>query len=385
MRKIKVRKEIAEEILQGRQVIKRREVRTFKVKPGSLVEVFCGSEFVCIASANPKSNFVLRVISLEREFNIEAILEERLKKARKMREKIGYKKTFRWVFSEADRLSGLIVDKYEWVAVVQISNPFFDRIRNIIAEKIVDVCKDVKVVYERNDYRSRILEGLEKRKGVILGEADNLKDLPIIEHCGMKFYVDFINGQKTGFFLDQRENREFFSRLAFGKVLDMFCYTGSFGICAKKAEELYFVDKDKQAISLLEKNLEINDIKDKAHIFAEDAFKFIKRCDDRFDCIVLDPPAYLHEGVPKYKAMKSYYLINYYSFKLLKEGGVLLSCSCSQGVRREEFKELVFKAARRAGKKIKLIKYAGAAYDHSVVPFHPELDYLKALFIYVEE
>jgi len=384
MLEVKIRKEIAEQILQGRQIVKKREVKALKVKPGTLVEVFCGNEFICVASANPKSNFALRVVSLEKEHNIEAILEQRLKKAKKMREKVGYKNTFRWVFSEADLLSGLIIDKYENVAVMQISNPFFDRIRNTIAKKIVNVCKDIEIVYERNDYRSRILEGLKERKGILLGDAERLENMPVIEQCDRRFYVDFINGQKTGFFLDQRENRRIFSKLAFGRVLDMFCYTGSFGICAEKAEEIHFVEKDKQAIEVLKRNLEINSIEDRARIFTEDAFKFVKRCNARYDCIVLDPPAYLQEGVPKYKAMKSYYLINYYSLRLLKEGGLLISCNCSQGIGREEFKELVFKAARKAGRKVKLIEYARAAYDHPTVPFHPELDYLKALFIYVE-
>ena len=300
---IKVSKELAEQILQGKQVIVKRELEEIpKGKPGDLVEIYDEeNNFIAVASLNPNSNIVLRIISYEKDFDIKELFVERLKKAKKFREKF-YKNSYRWVYSEADFLSGLIIDKYNEIVVFQNSNPFFEKYKKELVEAILEI-ENVDTVYEKDKYRSRILEGLKEEERFWYGN----KEETIIEEGKAKFIVNIVKGQKTGFFLDQRENRLFFEKIVYGKVLDVFSYTGGFGIHAAlnpNVEKVVFIEKDSDVIEILKRNIELNDVKDKCEIIQGDAFKILPKLVDKkekFDVVNLDPAGLAVKGTEKAK------------------------------------------------------------------------------------
>ncbi len=382
--RIIIPEKLAEEILQGKRVIVKKEFRLPEnIKPGTLVDIYDEKgNFICKASANPYSNIVLRVISFEKDFDIKELFLERLKKAKKFRERF-YKGTYRWVYSEADFLSGLIVDKYNDIVVFQNSNPFFEKYKRELVEAILEI-EDIEAIYEKDKYRSRVLEGLKEVEKFWYGN----KEETIIEEGKARFYVNVVLGQKTGFFLDQRENRIFFEGIAEGKVLDVFAYTGGFGIHAAlnpNVEKVVFIEKDEKATYYIKKNAELNDVKDKIEIIEGDAFKILPKLVDKgekFDVVNLDPAGLAVSGVPKAKAMKSLYIINSFAIKLIKEG-YLVTSDCSYYIHLEEFKELIFKAIRYNKKEGKLFHIGRQAFDHPVVSFHKELEYLKTLYIYI--
>ncbi len=373
---VRISKRVYRKILGGKQVFTPYEIRPIDAKAGTLLRLRYGSKFVAWATVNPKSRNYVRILSFDKNYDVLEDFVQKLRKAKKYREKISYGKHYRWVYSESDFLSGLILDKYDTLVVIQNQNPFYDNHMKELVEAIREVDKSVEAIYRKDSGRNRLNDGLLPIEEPLYGDSFEV----IIEELDRKFLVDPTQGQKTGFFLDQRENRKLFRKLSYGRVLDVFSYTGGFGITSN-FDEVYFVEKDKSALHLLKKNLELNEISN-YKILKGNAFTILKHLilkREKFDSIVLDPPAFLAVGDKK-QGVKSYALINSLAAELIDEG-IFVTCSCSQDMKIGKFYNLIKTVLRRKGKRFEIIAIGRQALDHKVVFPHKELDYLKCLFL----
>ncbi|ABM80443.1 universally conserved protein [Hyperthermus butylicus DSM 5456] len=289
---------------------------------------------------------------------------------------------YRLVHSDGDYLPGLIVDVYSDVAVVQSSSIVWDIHMDAVVEAVVEVT-GVNTVYEKSVQRTRKDIGLKPREGLRYGT----KTRTVIREGDARFYVDVRLGQKTGFFLDQRLNRIDFGRLAHGTVLDLFSYTGGFGIHAlvAGAERAVFVEEDEKAIELLKLNLELNKVADAAEIIADNVWAVLKKLKDtRFTSIAVDPPAFIPDPKDWEKGVKAYRRLYTASINLVERGGVVLLSSCSTHLSRSDFASIVAESFARAGRSYTPVGgIRGMPPDHPVRPSAPHLDYLKALMAFV--
>ena len=277
--------------------------------------------------------------------------KERLKSALEMRISIGIadnpqNNTYRLVHGEGDNLPGLVIDCYGETAVMQAHSVGMHVCREQICNALVDVMGNrIKNVYYKSETTLPYKAELNQENGFIYGSTDNNV---AVEH-GLKFHVDWLKGQKTGFFVDQRENRQLLERYAKGKsVLNMFCYTGGFSVYAMRGEAklVHSVDSSAKAIDLTNDNIELNFPGDKRHeAFCEDAFKYLDANDNKYDLIVLDPPAFAKHRSALRNALKGYTRLNYKGFQRIRQGGILFTFSCSQAVNKEQFRAAVFTAA----------------------------------------
>lgn len=293
--------------------------------------------------------------------------------------------TYRLVHGEGDNLSGLIIDIYGETAVLQAHSPgmHFARYQLASALKLV-MGESLKNVYYKSETTLPYKADLEAENGYIIGgEASDVA----IEY-GLKFHVDWLRGQKTGFFVDQRENRALLERYASGRsVLNMFCYTGGFSFYAMRggAKCVHSVDSSAKAIDLTNKNVALNFGNDARHqAFAEDAFKYLDRMGDQYDLIILDPPAFAKHKKVLHNALQGYRKLNAKAFEKIKPGGILFTFSCSQVVNKENFRLTVFSAAAQSGRKVRIIHQLTQPADHPINIYHPEGEYLKGLVLYVE-
>lgn len=288
---------------------------------------------------------------------------------------------YRLIHGEGDGLPGLIIDVYNGIAVVQAHSHGMHRDRQRIADAIT---KQLKSSIDCVFYKSQ--GTLEKTENEYLAGMAAVPHV-ILEH-GQKFFVDWEEGQKTGFFLDQRENRELVGRYSMGrKVLNTFCYTGGFSIYALNhgAELVHSVDASEKAIALTRKNIELNGFDPTVHeCYAQDTFDFLKDREDQYDLIILDPPAFAKHKDSKHQAMKGYQRLNAEAMRKIKSGGVLLTFSCSQVVDRQLFYDTIVSAAIQAGREIKVLHHLGQPADHPVSIYHREGEYLKGLVLYIE-
>lgn len=293
------------------------------------------------------------------------------------------------VYGEADYLPGLIVDRFNDIASLQISSAGMERFKLDVAEAILEVEPEIETVFEKNTGRSRRREGLPEIERVLLGKE---KYRTIIEEGKAKFIVD-MRGQKTGFFLDQRENRIALEKYIKGgeKVLDVFTYTGGFAIHAAVAgaEKVIAVDKSPSAIEQAKENAKLNGVEDKMEFIVGSAFGVMEKLQkkgEKFDIVVLDPPAFVQHEKDLKRGLRAYFNVNYQGLKLVKDGGILVTASCSQHVDMQMFKDMIIAAAAKAGKFLKLIEpYRTQAPDHPILMASKDTEYLKCLFLYVEE
>ena len=316
--------------------------------------------------------------------------KERLKSALEMRISIGIadnpqNNTYRLVHGEGDNLPGLVIDCYGETAVMQAHSVGMHVCREQICNALVDVMGNrIKNVYYKSETTLPYKAELNQENGFIYGSTDNNV---AVEH-GLKFHVDWLNGQKTGFFVDQRENRQLLERYAKGKsVLNMFCYTGGFSVYAMRGEAklVHSVDSSAKAIDLTNDNIELNFPGDKRHeAFCEDAFKYLDANDNKYDLIVLDPPAFAKHRSALRNALKGYTRLNYKGFQRIRQGGILFTFSCSQAVNKEQFRAAVFTAAAQAKRKVRILHQLHQPADHPINIYHPEGEYLKGLVLYVE-
>ncbi|MBP9924690.1 MAG: class I SAM-dependent rRNA methyltransferase [Cyclobacteriaceae bacterium] len=290
--------------------------------------------------------------------------------------------SYRLIHGEGDGLPGLIVDMYHDVAIIQAHSAGMERDKNIIAEAIKDTLTNKQFNLSAVYYKS-----LSEKS-----ESEYLLGMAAVPHSIMehdnKFFVDWEEGQKTGFFLDQRENRKLLGELAKGKtVLNTFCYTGGFSVYAlqNEAKLVHSVDASEKAIVLTRKNLSLNGFDPSVHeCFTEDTFDFLKDKKDAYDLIILDPPAFAKHKEARHQAMKGYQRLNAEAMKMIKSGGIIFTFSCSQVVDRQLFYDTVVSAGIQAGRNIKILHRLSQPADHPVSLYHPEGEYLKGLVLYVE-
>jgi 23S rRNA (cytosine1962-C5)-methyltransferase len=343
--------------------------------------------FLGLGMVNTKSNILCRLLTRQRETVDREFFRRRLEEAIAYRDRFARldgseHAGYRLVHAEADGLPALIVDRYGPYLVVQALALGIAERMPMIVELLAELT-GCKGIYERSDVLVRNLEGLPQATGVLYGEAPPA-DLVIEEH-GSKFRVDVASGQKTGFFLDQRLNRLRVRELARGRVLNTFCYSGGFSIAAALggADEVVSVDISPEAIALAEENARLNDVESKCSWLAANAFDALReyeKAGERFDVVILDPPAFTKnkESVPG--AVRGYKEINLRALRLLNPGGLLVTSSCSHHISPALFVDIVAEAAADTRRRLRMIELKGPSPDHPVLPASPETDYLKCLF-----
>ena len=339
---------------------------------------------------NRRSKLRVRMLTRNRNQEIdEDFLRMRVENAWEYRKKVVDTGSCRVIFGEADFLPGLVVDKFSDVLVVQSLALGMDRYKSFILETLKELmAKDgisIRGIYERSDAKVREHEGMPRVKGFLSDPFDT--KVEIVEN-GVRYFVDVAEGQKTGFFVDQRENRALLERYAKDRsVLNMFCYTGGFSFYAMRggAKLVHSVDSSSKAIDLTNKNVELNFPGDPRHeAYAEDAFKYLDRMGDQYDLIVLDPPAFAKHKDALRNALQGYRKLNAKAFEKIKPGGILFTFSCSQVVTKDNFRTAVFTAAAMSGRSVRILHQLTQPADHPVNIYHPEGEYLKGLVLYVE-
>ena len=361
-----------------------------ELEEGEVVRVItAGGEFIAVGHYQIGS-IAVRVLSFSDVTIDDELWSSRLRSAFRMRQSIGivdnpHNNTYRLVHGEGDNIPGLVIDVYGDTAVMQAHSVGIHQQRLAIARCLVEVAGDrVKNVYYKSETTLPYKADLGQEDGFIVGGSDD----NVAMENGLKFHVDWLKGQKTGFFVDQRENRSLLERFSHGKkVLNMFCYTGGFSFYAMRggAELVHSVDSSAKAIELTTRNVEMNFPGDTRHeAFCEDAFKYLDRMGDRYDLIILDPPAFAKHRGALHNALKGYTRLNQKAFEKIQPGGILFTFSCSQVVTKDNFRNAVFTAAALAGRKVRILHQLHQPADHPVNIFHPEGEYLKGLVVYVE-
>lgn len=291
---------------------------------------------------------------------------------------------YRLIHAEGDGIPGLIIDYYNGHAVLQIHSIGVYRMRDWIVKILQEIYgEELKTVYDKSESTMPKKGPFEAVNEHLFGDSSST----IVKENGINFEIDWTSGQKTGFFVDQRENRLLLQKYSKGKsVLNMFCYTGGFSVYSIRggAELVHSVDSSAKAIDLVNKNVELNFTNAPHEAFAVDAFKYLHDIKDKYDVIVLDPPAFAkhHNVLPN--ALQGYKRLNQQAFEQIKSGGILFTFSCSQVVSKENFKKSVFAAAANARRNVRILHQMSQPVDHAVSIFHPEGEYLKGLVLYVE-
>lgn len=356
--------------------------------PGSLVQIFDRKEtLIGSGYINPKSLIAVRVLTRENIPIDRTFFSNSLRRAIGLRAHILEDPAYcRLVFSEADYLPGLIVDRYGACLVVQLLTAGMEAQKDLVLDLLDEILSPETIVV-RNDSRSRLLEGLTQYKELRKGD---LAALPVIGEEGVRFTVDPMEGQKTGFFLDQRENRTAFARLVkSGSGLDLFCHTGSWSLrlAASGTVRVIGVDSSERAIRQAEQNAAMNDLQEKAGFVISDVFEFMRRQEEAgaaYDFIVCDPPAFVKSASKIREAVRAYTDLNAACMRLLKPRGLLATSSCSYHLQKEMFIDLLLAAAHTSGRSLRLLSLRSQAMDHPVLLAMPETEYLKCAFLVVD-
>ncbi len=360
------------------------------IEEGDIVRVLTSDDKFIAVGHYQIGSIAVRVLSFN---DIEIGAEfwtERLVEALKMRIAIGIadnplNNTYRLVHGEGDCLPGLVIDCYGKTAVMQAHSVGMHVNRLEIADALVKVMDGrIENVYYKSETTLPYKAELGQENGFVIGGCS---DNTAVEN-GLKFHVDWLKGQKTGFFVDQRENRSLLEKYSKGKnVLNMFCYTGGFSFYAMRggAKLVHSVDSSAKAIELTNANVNLNFPNDNRHqAYCEDAFKFLDNAKDFYDLIILDPPAFAKHRAALHNALKGYTRLNVKAFERIKHGGILFTFSCSQVVTKENFRNAVFTAAAISGRNVRILHQLHQPADHPINIYHPEGEYLKGLVLYVE-
>lgn len=292
---------------------------------------------------------------------------------------------YRLVHGEGDRLPGLVIDVYGKTAVMQAHSVGMHMSREQIADALIEASEGlIENVYYKSETTLPFKADLHQENGFLRGHDEG----NVAVENGLKFHIDWLRGQKTGFFVDQRENRSLLEHYAKGRnVLNMFCYTGGFSVYAMRggANLVHSVDSSAKAIDLTRANAEMNFPGDARHeAFAEDAFKFLEQAGSNYDLIVLDPPAFAKHKDALPRALKGYTRLNAIAFRKIKPGGIVFTFSCSQAVNKDQFRLAVFTAAAQSGRHVRILHQLHQPADHPINIYHPEGEYLKGLVLEVE-
>ena len=357
---------------------------------GEVVDVYTSKKEFIACGHFQIGSIAVRVLTFKQEEINRDFWKRRLAVALDLRRSLNLvnnpeNNTCRLVHGEGDNLPGLIIDVYGQTAVMQAHSAGMHVDRLEIAEALSEVMGDiVKHIYYKYETTLPFKADLGPENGFIKGGSPENVAL----ENGLKFHVDWLKGQKTGFFVDQRENRHLLERYSKGRnVLNMFCYTGGFSFYAMRggANLVHSVDSSAKAIDLTNKNVELNFPGDPRHeAFAEDAFKYLDRMGDQYDLIILDPPAFAKHRDALRNALRGYSKLNAKAFEKIKPGGILFTFSCSQVVDKKDFRNAVFTAAAQSGRSVRILHQLTQPGDHPVNIYHPEGEYLKGLVLYVE-
>ena len=357
---------------------------------GEVVDVYTSKKEFIACGHFQIGSIAVRVLTFRQEEINHSFWKRRLEVALDMRRSLGLvdnpeNNTYRLVHGEGDNLPGLIIDVYAHTAVMQAHSAGMHVYRMDIADALSEVMGDiVKNIYYKSETTLPFKADLGPENGFIKGGSPENVAL----ENGLKFHVDWLKGQKTGFFVDQRENRHLLERYSKGRnVLNMFCYTGGFSFYAMRggANLVHSVDSSAKAIDLTNQNVELNFPGDERHqAFAEDAFKYLDRMGDQYDLIILDPPAFAKHRDALRNALRGYSKLNAKAFEKIKSGGILFTFSCSQVVDKKDFRNAVFTAAAQSGRSVRILHQLTQPGDHPVNIYHPEGEYLKGLVLYVE-
>jgi len=356
---------------------------------GDIVYVYDNKdEFLALGHYQPGS-IAVRILSFEDIIPDKEFFRERIKSAMEYRKTIGLLdndsiNVFRLVHAEGDNLPGLIADYYNGIVVIQMHSVGMYRIRNEIASLIAEVMDGrVKAVYDKSESTIPFKSGVGGLNEFLYGKSDPV----IVKENGFSFKIDWTTGQKTGFFIDQRENRMLLGEYTNGRsVLNMFGYTGGFSVYAMKdAVLVHSVDSSASATALANENVRLNFGDDKRHTgFQVDAFEFLDDIKDKYDLIILDPPAFAKHNNVLSNALQGYKRLNMKAIEQIRPGGIIFTFSCSQVGSRENFRKSVFAAAANTGRNVRILHQMSQPPDHPVNIYHPESEYLKGLVLYVE-
>jgi 23S rRNA (cytosine1962-C5)-methyltransferase len=356
---------------------------------GDLVDVFDNKDEFLATGHYAPSSIAVRILSFEQLEPDLSFFRDKINKAIQYRKSIGIIdnpeiNVYRLIHGEGDGLPGLIVDYYNGVAVMQMHSIGFYRIRKEISSILAEVMKDSLVaVYNKSEGTIPHMSEVTSVNEFLYGQSDPV----IVTENGYKFKIDWTTGQKTGFFIDQRENRKLVEEFSSGKnVLNMFGYTGGFSVYAmKNAAAVHTVDSSFSAIALADENIKLNYGDDSRHkSFQVDAFEYLNDIKDKYDLIILDPPAFAKHHNVLANALQGYKRLNIKAIEQIKPGGVIFTFSCSQVVSKENFRKSVFAAAANTGRKVRILYQLSQPPDHPVNIYHPESEYLKGLVIHVE-
>lgn len=359
---------------------------------GDIVKVVSfKDDFLGYGYINDNSKIRIRLLSRNLEDIIDKeFFKKRIMEAWNYRKDVVDTKCCRVVFSDSDRLPGLIIDKFNDILVFEIDTLGMDIRKELLLEVTLEVFKedntDIKGVYERSDARVRTLEGLNKVNDYLYGQFDTVFE---IEENGVKFNVDVANGQKTGHFLDQKDNHLAIRRLCKDKVvLDCCTHTGGFALSAAKfAKKVVGIDASKLAIEQAIINSKLNNY-DNTEFIVADIFDYLKQMQDedkKFDVVILDPPAFTKSKNSLKNASKGYKEINYRAMKIIKPGGFLITCSCSEYMNKELFNKIILSSANDAHKRLKLVESRSQSADHPIVLGNNVSEYLKCLIFQVND
>ncbi|MBO4800484.1 MAG: class I SAM-dependent rRNA methyltransferase [Bacteroidaceae bacterium] len=362
-----------------------------KPQEGDVVRVCTANgEFIAVGHWQI-GTIAVRVLSFENENIDTSFFKQRLNAALNVRRSIGLadnpqNDTYRLVHGEGDNLPGLVIDIYGPTAVVQAHSVGMHVCRQQVAEALKDVMGDrLQNIFYKSETTLPFKADLGQENGFLLGGDAN----DVAMENGLRFHIDWLRGQKTGFFVDQRDNRSLLERYSRGRsVLNMFCYTGGFSVYAMRggAKLVHSVDSSAKAVDLVNDNIRLNFPDDPRHeAFAEDAFRFLQQMQqDAYDLIILDPPAFAKHKDALRNALKGYTRLNARAFEKIRSGGILFTFSCSQAVNKDQFRMAVFTAAAQSGRSVRILHQLHQPADHPVNIYHPEGEYLKGLVLYVE-
>lgn len=360
------------------------------IEEGDLVSVVASDGRVIGTGHFQIGSIAVRMLTFADEKIDETFYRRRLTEALRLRQTLGLRRddnnAYRLVHGEGDFLPGLVVDIYGDTAVLQAHSPGMHFARNTIARELTEIeDAGVKNVYYKSETTLPYKARLDPQNDYIIGSYSG----NIAVENGLKFHIDWLRGQKTGFFVDQRDNRSLLKKYSAGRrVLNMFCYTGGFSVYALDggAELVHSVDSSAKAISLTDANAELNFPGDPRHkSFAEDAFKYLDNMESgTYDLIILDPPAFAKHRSALRNALRGYQHLNARAFEKITPGGIVFTFSCSQAVSKEQFRLAVFSAAAQSRRKVRILHQLTQPADHPVNIYHPEGEYLKGLVLYVE-
>jgi 23S rRNA (cytosine1962-C5)-methyltransferase len=356
---------------------------------GDLVNVFDNKDELLATGHYQVGSIAVRVLSFKDIDTDEVFWYDRLKTAYDLRKNIGLTgsnatNTYRLVNAEGDNLPGLIIDFYNGNAVVQIHSIGIYRNLDSIVESLKKIYgSELESVYDKSESTMPFKAKIEVKNQSLLGKNPST----IASENNLKFKVDWADGQKTGFFIDQRDNRQLMEKFSKGrKILNTFCYTGGFSVYAVRggAELVHSVDSSAKAIDLVKENIALNFPEANHEAYAVDAFNYLENIKDKYDLIILDPPAFAkHQNVLS-NALQGYKRLNQRAFEQIRPNGILFTFSCSQVVSRENFRKSVFAAAANSGRKVRILYQLSQPADHPISIYHPEGEYLKGLVLHVE-